>query len=199
MTMQTILLRRLAEETEGLREAETCAAEQRGKIELLQQLADEIAEEKAAETTTAVFTEEIIAGALAPQGFSRERVEIALEVYEELLRRVSPEPLRPFKVHPGDNTVLEWMHRHGGGIQGLRKWAIEQSGFFQSVLIMITPERRDLLVWDYEVIPAIIDRCDFRLEWPTVPTTDELHAMIDVMTANQMAEITKRAGGAANG
>lgn len=189
-TLHAIIERLLREEQDSTAEAERILSEQRGKIELLLDLKEELGEQ-AAEPPKEVHP----ATADQPVGYSRERVEIALEVYEELLRRVSPEPLRPYNVHPGDNTVLEWMQVHGGGVQGLRKWAIEQSGFFQSVLIMITPERRDLLVWDYEVIPAIIDRCDFREEWPTVPTTAELHLMIDQMTADQMAAITKRAGG----
>lgn len=193
-TLHDIIQRRINEERNGLDEAEAILSEQRGKVALLQEIADELGTQIAEECKPdPVFPQSVID--MATNGFSRDRVEIALEVYEELIRRVSPEPLRPYNVHPGDSTVLEWMQVRGGGVQGLRKWAIEQSGFFQSVLIMIAPERRDLLVWDYEVIPAIIDRCDFRLEWPTVPTTDELHKMIDDMTAQQLAAITKRAGG----
>lgn len=189
-TLHAIIERRLREEQDSTAEAERILSEQRGKIELLLDLKEELGEQ-AAEVPKEVHP----ATTDQPVGYSRERVEIALEVYEELLRRVSPEPLRPFRVAPEENTVLEWMTIHGGGVQGLRKWAIEQSGFFQSVLIMISPERRDLLIWDYEVIPAIIDRCDFRDPMVITPSTEDILKLIDDMTAQQLAAITKRAGG----
>jgi len=42
---------------------------------------------------------------------------------------------------------------------------------------------------------AIIDRCDFRGAGVITPTTEEIHKLIDDMTAQQLAAITKRTGG----
>lgn len=192
-TLHDIIERRLSEERNGLNEAEMILSEQRGKVALLQEIAEELGEQVAEERRPdPVFPQSVID--IATNGFSRDRVEIALEVYEELIRRVSPESLRPFHCAPVDNTVLNWMTVHGGGVQGLRSWAINSTEYFASVLERAGPQRRDLLIWDYEVIPAIIDRVDFRNETPVAPSQEEVDALIDKMTADQLAALRVKGG-----
>lgn len=188
-TLHDIIERRLSEERDGLNDAELCVAEQRGRLALLQAMKNELGEQVAEERKPdPVFPQSVID--MATNGFSRDRVEIALEVYEELLRRVNPQP------HPTelDNTVLEWSRTHGGGVQGLRSWAINSVDYFASVLERIGPQRRDVLVWDYEVIPAIIDRIDFHNQTPVAPSLVEIDALIDKMTADQLAALRVKGG-----
>lgn len=115
-------------------------------------------------------------------------VEIALELYEELLRR--------FNDATTDRhvTVSEWASANGG-VQALRKWAMESVNYFAGILHNVIPaDARDMLVWDYEVIPAIIDRIDFRMPEPVTPHPKEIEQLIERMVKDQLEALRVKAG-----
>lgn len=210
-----IIKRRIGEEREGLAEAEACLAEQRGRVALLEEIAGElesipqdvVTPQQMAEHTKQIITGQgaltHMTGGRASPSFLDEfppsamqvgrlytpaGVEIALEVYEELLRRFN------HAATDRDVTVSEWAAANGG-VQALRKWAMESVNYFAGILHNVIPaDARDMLVWDYEVIPAVIDRIDFRVPEPVTPHPKEIEQLIEQMVKDQLEALRVKAG-----
>ena len=180
MTIINIIDRRLVEEREGLAEAEVCLAEQRGRVALLSELRAEIESEAAPPVPLQVFVQGSNDEAQIPMALAR----FALQVYAELIKQTT-----------FNETVHDWIENGPGNLHDLRTWVLNEAWYFAEVWRETSPDALSLVDWERHIIPAIIERCDFRVANPTTPPMDEIRRAIDAMVTDAAATVYRKSGG----